>query len=324
VSRGGLFREAAAQVEARRRGAGRRGGMRALRTALLVLLATGAAGALLVGIAALRAQPAAPHPFFAGADARPWVIAHRGGALLWPENTLHAFLGAAALGADVLEADVHATADGTLVLLHDFTVDRTTDGTGAIASLTAAEARRLDAGYRWSPDGGETHPLRGAGLTLPTVDELLTTFPAVRLNLELKPDDTAAAERLCAAVRAHGAADRVLLASFHHGVVRAFRRACPEVATTASTRETQVLFAVARLRLARAYTPPAQAVQAPERRGRVHVLTPGFVRAAQRRGMHVHAWTVNDSTAMRRLLDAGVDGIITDRPDLLLRIRAGN
>jgi glycerophosphoryl diester phosphodiesterase len=293
---------------------------RTLRRSLAVLLAAGLLGVLLIGVAAVAARPAAPHPFFADTGGGPWVIAHRGGALLWPENTLHAFREAAALGVNVLEGDVHATADGALVLLHDETVDRTTDGGGPIAALDLAAVRALDAAYRWTPDGGATFPLRGRGIRIPTVDELLEAFPDARLNLEIKPDEPRLARQLCETIRRHGAAERVLFATFQSSVMAEFRRACPEVATSTSTAETQRFFVIARARLAWAYTPPARAIQVPERRGRVHVLTPGFAAAARARGMHLHAWTINDPAAMRRLLDLGVDGIVTDRPDLLLEI----
>jgi glycerophosphoryl diester phosphodiesterase len=291
-----------------------------LRRWLIVMLALGAAGAALIAFAAFGARPAPPHPYFDSPGPLPWVMAHRGGAALWPENTLHAFRGAAGLGVDVLEADVRATADGVLVLLHDSMVDRTTDGTGPVAVMTLAELKTLDAAHQWTPDGGATYPLRGQGITVPTVGELLQAHPAARLNLELKPEDPSLAAPFCAEIRRHAAAGRMLVSSFHEGVLREFRRACPDVATSASTRETRLFYVLTLLRLARAHSPRAHALQAPPRSGRFEVLTPGFVRAAGERYLHVHAWTINDAAELRRFVEMGVHGIITDRPDVLLEI----
>jgi glycerophosphoryl diester phosphodiesterase len=293
---------------------------RVLRRWLIAMLALGAAGVALIAFAALGAREAPEHPYFDESGPLPWVMAHRGGAALWPENTLHAFRGAADLGVDVLEGDVRATADGVLVLLHDSTVDRTTDGAGAVAAMTLAELKWLDAAHTWTPDDGGTYPLRGRGITVPTVGELLEAHPTGRLNLELKPEDPSLAEPLCADIRRHAASERVLVSSFHEGVLRAFRRACPEVAISASTRETRLFYVLTRLRLASAHSPRAHAIQAPPRSGRYEVLTPGFVRAAGERYRHVHAWTINDPAELRRFVELRVDGIITDRPDVLLEI----
>jgi glycerophosphoryl diester phosphodiesterase len=283
---------------------------------LLALLALAAGVALL---AAPRAGPVA-RPLALPGAARPLVVAHRGGALLWPENTIHAFERAADLGADMLEMDLRATADGVLVVLHDETVDRTTDGTGPVRGLPLEALRRLDAGHRWSPDGGRTFPLRGAGLTVPTLGEVLQALPGTPMTLEIKQRDPSLAAALCETVRAHGAADRVLVASFHDAEVRAFRRLCPEAATSATAGEARRFVLLSKALPRPPYTPPAQALQLPERLGSLHVITPRLVRAAHRRGLQVHAWTIDEEQDMRRLLGLGVDGIITDRPDRLLEV----
>lgn len=283
-----------------------------------LLLVLGLLG-LLYGVLAWQAHPAPEHPFFADAP-RPLVIAHQGGDGLRPGNTLAAFEHAASLGVDVLEMDIHATADGVLVVNHDATVDRTTDGHGAIREMTLAEVQALDAAYRWSPDGGQTFPYRGQGIRIPTLEEVFRAFPGYRMNIEIKPDDPAVAEALCALIHAHGMTERVLVASFHPRAMGAFRRACPEVATSLHPDEIKVLYGLALTRLTAVYTPQGVAVQVPERWSNLPVLIPRFVQAAHRRGLQVHGWTINEPEDMERLLALGVDGIITDYPDRLLRL----
>ena len=281
--------------------------------ALVLVLLLAAGGALL-----LPARPVADHPFFRQTGTGPLVIAHRGGMALWPENTLYAFEQAASLGADVMETDVRATADAVLVLLHDATVNRTTDGTGAVAASTLAELERLDAGARWSPDGGRTFPYRNQGLTVPTLTEAFAALPRMRFNLEIK--DPGLAAPLCQALREHGKVQQVMVASFHGDALAEFRRLCPEVATSASAAEARNFYLAATTSLDNAYRPTMQALQVPEYMGGIRVLSPAFVRAARRLNLQVHAWTINETEAMRRILALGVDGIITDYPDRLVML----
>jgi glycerophosphoryl diester phosphodiesterase len=269
----------------------------------------------------LLARPVPPHAYFAAERPGLQVIAHRGGAGLRPEETLEAFDHAARLGADILDLDARATADGVIVCLHDATVDRTTDGSGPVAALTLAELRRLDAGYRWTQDGGKTFSYRGKGLQVPTLEEVLKRHARLRMVIEMKVRTPDFAQSLCSLVRDAGMAQRVLVASFDHATLDAFRQACPEVATSMSLRDAQVFWLLARLRLAAASSPDAVALQVPERFAGVEVLAPFLIEAARSRNLRVHAWTINDEEAMRRLIALGVDGIMTDRPDQLLALR---
>jgi hypothetical protein len=157
-------------------------------------------------------KPLPRHPYWT--DAAPSVIAHRGGLGLWPENTVYAFREAAELGADILEMDVRQSADGHLLVMHDETVDRTTDGRGFVATLALETLQRLDAGYRWSSDGGRTYPYRGEGLTVPTVREVFAALPGARMNLELKARGPELSEPLCRLIRERHMVDRVVVASF--------------------------------------------------------------------------------------------------------------
>jgi glycerophosphoryl diester phosphodiesterase len=274
--------------------------------------------AAVYAILALLARPASERPFFARDQRQPLVMAHRGGKGLWPENTLYAFEQAVAIGVDVLEMDVHSTVDGVLVIMHDGTVDRTTDGAGPVQSLTLEELKALDAGYNWSPDNGGTFPYRGQGIAVPTVEEVFATFPTTPLNIEIKQAEPSIAASFCQLIRDHGLMDKVLVASFHQETIKEFRRECPEVATSTGESEVVALFALSRLLLEATVSPVAQAVQVPEYRSGLHVLTPRFVDAAHNRNLQVHAWTINDVDDMQRLIDLGVDGIITDYPDRLM------
>jgi glycerophosphoryl diester phosphodiesterase len=267
----------------------------------------------------IRVEPVREHPLFMTAPAHPLVIAHRGGMYLWPENTVHAFEQAVALGADMLELDLRTTADHVIVVLHDPTVDRTTDGTGAVRELTVERLKALDAAYRWSPLEGQGFPYRGQGLTVPTLEEVFEAVPGARFNLEIKQTEPTLVPRLCEMIRRFRAQNRVLVASFQDDAVREFRRACPEVATSATPNEARAFVAL-KLLPGTPYVPPAKALQVPERLGSLPVLTRSLVRSAHTANLQVHAFTINDADDMQRLITLGVDGIVTDRPDLMLKL----
>lgn len=293
--------------------------MRFLRVLLAILVILAAA----YGVLALIAGPAAEHPYFQQFDQQRLVLAHGGGQHLWPDNTMRAFTGSADIGADVLEVDVHQDADGVFRVIHDSSVDRTTNGSGAVVDLTGVELDALDAGYRWtvtgpSSDEAGTFHYRGQGATVPTLAEVLSGAPDMAVNIELKQDSEEAGRLLCSQLRAEGDALRVMVASFHSAPMRAFRAACPEVATSATRMEVTVFYVLARARLAAIYSPPFQALQVPVAQGNLTVVTPHVVRAAQARNLRVQVWTINERAEMDRLLELGVDGLITDRPDRAL------
>jgi glycerophosphoryl diester phosphodiesterase len=271
-----------------------------------------------VAVLAYRGRPIPDSPFYGADDFL--VIAHQGGDGLRPGNTMPAFAHAVELGVDVLEMDMHATADGVLVLMHDETVDRTTDGTGLIREMSFAALRELDAGYDWSTDNGATFPYRGQGIVVPALTEVLEAFPQMRFNIEIKQREPSIADSFCRTLREYGLTDRVLVASFHPESITRFRAACPEVATSAVEPEIRRLYTLNLLFLSAFYPSPATAFQVPEYSGDTHVVTPRFVRGAQGRNVQIHVWTVNETADMERMLELGVDGIITDRPDRLLSL----
>ncbi len=273
-----------------------------------------------LGLLMRLARPAADHPYFGHDQSRPLVLAHRGGAGLWPENTMYAFRRAADLGVDVLETEIHGTADGVLVSIHDSTVDRTTSGKGPISGITLRELQALDAGFNWSADGGRTFPFRGRGITVPTLEEVFTTFPHMRINIDVKQVEPSLVAPLCKLIRSFGMTHRVMVASFDSQVLKQFRRKCPEVATSMSLREVKLFYLMNLAFLGTAYRTVAHALQVPEYQGKLRVLTQRFIDAAHNLNLKVHAWTINETGDMRRLLNLGVDGIITDYPDRLITL----
>jgi len=281
-----------------------------------------AAAALAPPADASQAEPprGAAHPFFTRARHRPEVIAHRGGAGQWPGETLYAYERAAKLGVDVLELDIHSTRDGVLVLMHNASVDETTDGRGAVHRHSLAELKRLDAGYRWTADGGKTFPYRGKGITAATLEEVFRAFPRMRMNIEIKQSEPPLVDALCDMIGRHGMEERVLVASFSQEVIERFRARCGRVATSASTRELLEFRAGSDSIVGRRLRPDA--LQVKDRVSVVRVLTERVVRRAHspRVNLPVHAWTVNDIDDMRRMINLGVDGIITDYPGPLLAL----
>lgn len=248
----------------------------------------------------------------------PLLFAHRGGAGLAPENTLEAFEGAVhRWRADVLEMDIRMTRDGELVVIHDATVDRTTEATGPVRGLPLADLQQLDAGFRFTDlEGGST--FQGRGVRIPTFEEVLVTLPHTRLNVDAKDAD--AAPLLIRMVGRHGARDRVLLASAAEAG-RADRLGY-RGPVSATERQIRLFFLTHRLPLGGPYTPVTDALQVPYRWNGRQVTTPRLVREAHRRNLPVHVWTVDDPDTMRLLLGWGVDGIQTDRPDLLAQVLA--
>lgn len=256
------------------------------------------------------------HPFFE--IPTPIVIGHRGSSGEAPENTLPAFAKALEQGAAVLETDVHATADGVVVVYHDERVDRTTDGRGAIAELSAAELRRLDAGYRFSPDG-RGFPFRGRGLRISTLAEVFEAFPEARFNIEIKSDSAALVDGVVDAVAAAGREKRTLLTAGGNAAMARLRRRLAEtgLAPAVGACAGDVLgFVKASLEGGEPPDGP-MALQIPPEFGGRPLVTPELVRFAHAHDVQVHVWTINDPAEMTRLLDLGVDGIVTDYPGRL-------
>jgi glycerophosphoryl diester phosphodiesterase len=258
-----------------------------------------------------------PAPFPADRRPAPLVFAHRGGRALGPENTLTAFDAGLAAGADALELDVHVSRDGVPVVHHDADLDRCTNATGPIASYTAADLARVDAAHHFAPEHG--YPWRGRGVTVPTLAAVLDRY-RVPLIIEIKAYVPSAARAVAGVIRRARAAGRVCVGSFDDATLEALRVEEPSIPTGAASTEVQ--WALYRSWVA--LSPGAvryREFQVPEIAGWLRVVSRRFVQCAHRANLAVHVWTVNEEPDMRRLLDWGVDGLITDRPDVAVRVR---
>ena len=242
----------------------------------------------------------------------PVAIAHRGSRVLWPENTDTSFLGAYELGYRHFETDLHMTADGVLVCFHDPTVDRTTDSMGRVEDMTLDALQALDAGYRHATPDGFTY--RDNGAKVPTLEWLLTEFPDVAVVVDMKSDGLAGPlARLIDRLEAH---DRLIVGSFSDARLVEFRTMTRGRVPT-SAGPTLARLWVLTSRVGRGAGGEAAALQLPTHLRGVRVVDEKLVGAAHAAGLQVHVWTVNQTSEMERLLDMGVDGLITDRPDLL-------
>ena len=248
------------------------------------------------------------------------MFAHRGGAALAPENTLAAFETGLALGADGIELDVCVSRDGIVVVHHDRTLDRTTDRTGEVAGLEAQALARVDAGYRFGSDGH--NPFRGQRVGIPRLTDVLARFRDCRVIIEMKINSSEFASAVVEVVRRADAIDRVCLGSFSRRGLRHVRTVAPALATSAAHEE--VRWALYRSWCRWPVSRPAYSgYQIPERAEATRVVSPRFVRDAHTAGLGVQVWTVDTEAAARRLLSWGVDGLITDRPDVMVPLVSG-
>jgi glycerophosphoryl diester phosphodiesterase len=252
-------------------------------------------------------------------SSRPLVFAHRGGAARGPENTLAACERGMALGADGLECDVHLSRDGIPVVIHDAMLDRTTDLSGPVAERTAAELARADAAFHFAPDQG--YPLRGRGIGIPTLEEVLQHCREARVIVEAKRGGPALARAIADLIARTQALDRVCVGSFDQATLDVLRALAPEIPTSGSELEARWTLYRSWLRWPGSSSQPHVAFQVPECVGRMRVTSPAFVRQVHREGRVVHVWVVNEPADMRRLLDWGVDGIISDVPDVAVAVR---
>jgi glycerophosphoryl diester phosphodiesterase len=277
----------------------------------------------------------------------PWLeraplnIAHQGGEHEVPSDTLYGFKTALPKGVDVLELDIHLTADGHVVALHDTTVDRTTNGSGTVEQMTLAEIKALDAAHWFVPDVGTSHSrspdeyvFRGIAtgerpppegfepndFRIPTLDEVLTAFPDTLVNIELKQSNSTGRFEMAVAdlLRKHDRVDDVIVVSFLDHSLEVFKALAPDVHTATATVNAAAFWASSQGPLPGAPNPRHVALQVPTNFSGIPVITSDdFVTNANANGLAVHVWTINDRAAMEQLLDWGVQGIMTDRPTLL-------
>lgn len=241
----------------------------------------------------------------------PIRFAHRGSRILWPENTVHAFRGAVALGYRYIETDVRISKDGHVVVFHDSTLERTTDATGKVADWNLEDLRAVDAAYHFNHEGG--HPFRGTGIGIASLADVLAEFPDVHFNIDLK--GAGLEWPVADVIREAGREDSVMIGSFIGHRTAKFRRVTHgAVATSAGPRDTLAMWAASRRK--RSVQRPVAAYQIPFNYKSLPI-DEKYVDAIHGAGVQVHFWTVNKKPDMHRLLDLGADGIVTDRPDLL-------
>ncbi len=257
-----------------------------------------------------------PHSFFSG---EPLVLAHRGASGYAPDHTLPALEMAFEQGADAIEVDVHLSRDGHPVLHHGGDLSENTEGRGPVSDYTLEQLQQFDAGYLFSRDGGACYPYRGKGHQITTLAEALTTFPHARFNLDIK--ERRAARPARELIDRQRAGDRVLIASWY-----SWQRApaLPGYPGPRSVTLDQMLgfLLLHWTRLDGLWGARIDAMQLPERHWGMRVVTPRLIERAHELGMRVHVWTVDEEADMHRLLNWGVDGIITNKPDLAVKARA--
>jgi glycerophosphoryl diester phosphodiesterase len=252
-------------------------------------------------------------------SSRPLVFAHRGGCALGPENTIAAFDLGLAAGADGLELDVQLSSDGVVVVCHDRTLDRTTGASGLVAALTADELARIDAGCRYVDRDGR-YPFKERGVGVPALGDVLRRYADIPIIVEMKINSAAMGQAVVRDVKAAKAEGRVCAAGYGQRAIEAVRAVLPEMATSACHPEV-------RLAVYRSMAhwpvrhPPYRMFQVPEHAGLVRIVSPRFIRHAHEAGTLVQVWTVDEEPDMRRLLAWGVDGLISNRPDLAVRAR---
>lgn len=224
-----------------------------------------------------------------------------------------------ALGADGLEIDVQLSADGIPVVIHDHTLDRTTDRSGPINGLTAAELARVDAGFHFQIDGG--YPFRGQGIGIPTLDAVLAKHRDVRIIIEMKGGEPDLARAVGTSIRRANAVERTCVGSFYQESIDTLRAEFPDVVTSASQEEARWTLHRSWVRWPWIGERPYAAFQVPERAGRLRVVTPSFIRQVHQEGQVLQVWVVNERADIHRLFDWGVDGIISDVPDIAVAAR---
>ena len=245
----------------------------------------------------------------------PVRLAHRGSCVLWPENTIAAFQGAFEAGCQYMETDLHVTADNVIVTFHDDRLERVTNGKGLINEWKWEDLKQLDAAYNFKPEEG--FPLRGKGVSIPSLEDVMKTFPDVYFNLDLKQKGIE--KTVAEFIDRHHYHDRVLIAGMSGKRTRkCHKRLKRPAATSAGFLEALFFWLFSRFKLV--FPLKVDALQVPPEKGILTVVDKKFVDTAHKAGIQVHAWIINEPEEMRRLLDLGVDGIVTDRIDSLNRV----
>lgn len=245
------------------------------------------------------------------------VIAHRGGSIESPENTLFAFENAVTISPKViLEMDVHYTKDKQIVVHHDDILDRTTNATGPLKEKTLEELKKLDAAYNFKDESGN-FSLRGKGVQIPTIIEVFDKYPDTRMIIEVKPDDIDLAKDLYTLAKKYDRLDKTIFASEHSRVVQYLRSLDENILTNAAEDDVLKSIMLVSLHLESFDSMKADAYCIPEKESGIQVLSPSLLAEINKRHKKAYIWTINDTEDMKRLIKEKVHGIITDRPKAL-------
>ncbi len=249
------------------------------------------------------------------------VFAHRGASKEFPENTMPSFERAVRLGADFIETDIHFTRDKKFAIIHDDSIERISNGAGKVADYTMNELKTFDAGYRFTPDCGNTYPFRGKGITLCSLDELLEAFPLCKFNIDIKIKNPEQIKYFTDIIDKYKARSRIITASKYLSNLRAVRKISPDIATSFSTMEALgILFLYQSGLLFLKMNFKGISLQIPENYANFNIVTRSFVKQIHEKNLQVHVWTINKEEDMRSLIDLEVDGIMSDDPALLLKV----
>ncbi|HHY81357.1 MAG TPA: glycerophosphodiester phosphodiesterase [Clostridiales bacterium] len=256
---------------------------------------------------------------------KPLLFSHRGGAGLFPENTLYAFRQSVNLyKADFLELDIHAARDGELVVIHDNTVDRTTNGSGLVGEMTLEQLKKLDAAWHFTKDQGKSFPYRGRGITIPTLREVFEEFEKedVGINIEIKRSYPNIEIKLYNLIVGCNMTDKVLVTSSHVPILNRFRQLNKRgIAVGAHALDSLNAYVLNLLHLGKLFKPKYSALQVPYVfRGMIRVVNESLVKLCKSKNIELHVWTINDVETMKKLIDMGVDGIMSDYPDRLYQV----
>lgn len=249
-------------------------------------------------------------------------IAHRGGAGLFPENTIYAFSRAVSIfGVDVIEMDVWMSRDGCPIVIHDASVNRITNGNGRVSKMTLSEIKSLDAAYYFNPEGERNYPLRGMGITIPSLQEVFESLPGVMMNIEIQQVYPPMENWLYNLILEYDMQELVTVAAKNHLVHKRFRSLNKAGVSVSASINQSVLFSIfSELGLSRLYHPDINVFQLPDKIGNTQLITPKLIEAAHVQGKEVHVWIINDPEEMEKFIEMGIDGIITDFPDRLREI----
>lgn len=260
------------------------------------------------------------NPYIIEKGAKPWIIAHGGAKKLFPENTMIAFQGAMAIGVDMLEMDVNITKDGVLITQHDLTIDGVTNGTGNVIDYTFEDLKQFNFGYNFQDlDGNFAY--RNQQVEITKLESVMTTFPNTPMMVEIKNRETsgkAAAEELWRLIQLHNFQDKMMVVAFDDATLSYFQEISNNaVLISTSEAETKDFVFASLSAMDYVYSPEASAIAIPMENSGINLTSKRIIKAAHRRNMAVHYWTIDDKADMKLLIKNGADGLITDRPDLM-------